>query len=127
MSGKYTIGISDHFDSAHFLKNYPGACSNLHGHTWKVDILISCKELDKIGMSIDFKILKKILKNILSKYDHHLINNIEPFNNINPTAENLSREIYIQLKSQIKKEYPNTKLESVTIWESPKAFAKFEE
>ncbi len=127
MSGKYTIGISDHFDSAHFLKNYPGACSNLHGHTWKVDILISCKELDKIGMSIDFKILKKILKNILSKYDHHLINDIEPFNNINPTAENLSREIYIQLKSQIKKEYPNTKLESVTIWESPKAFAKFEE
>ena len=86
MSGKYTIGISDHFDSAHFLKNYPGACSNLHGHTWKVDILISCKELDKIGMSIDFKILKKILKNILSKYDHHLINDIEPFNNINPTA-----------------------------------------
>lgn len=127
MSGKYTIGISDHFDSAHFLKNYPGACSNLHGHTWKVDILISCKELDKIGMSIDFKIFKKILKNILSKYDHHLINDIEPFNNINPTAENLSREIYIQLKSQIKKEYPNTKLESVTIWESPKAFAKFEE
>lgn len=127
MSGKYTIGISDHFDSAHFLKNYPGACSNVHGHTWKVDILISCKELDKIGMSIDFKILKKILKNILSKYDHHLINDIEPFNNINPTAENLSREIYIQLKSQIKKEYPNTKLESVTIWESPKAFAKFEE
>ena len=127
MSGKYTIGISDHFDSAHFLKNYPGACSNLHGHTWKVDILISCKELDKIGMSIDFKILKKILKNILSKYDHHLINDIEPFNNINPTAENLSREIYIQLKSQIKKEYPNTKIESVTIWESPKAFAKFEE
>ena len=127
MSGKYTIGISDHFDSAHFLKNYPGACSNIHGHTWKVDLLISCEELDKIGMSIDFKILKKILKNILSKYDHHLINNIEPFNNINPTAENLSREIYIQLKSQIKKEYPNTKLESVTIWESPKAFAKFEE
>ena len=127
MSGKYTIGISDHFDSAHFLKNYPGACSNLHGHTWKVDILISCEELDKIGMSIDFKILKKMLKNILNKYDHHLINDIEPFNNINPTAENLSREIYIQLKSQIKKEYTNTKLESVTIWESPKAFAKFEE
>jgi len=127
MSGKYTIGISDHFDSAHFLKNYPGACSNLHGHTWKVDILISCEELDKIGMSIDFKILKKMLKNILNKYDHHLINDIEPFNNINPTAESLSREIYIQLKSQIKKEYPNTKLESVTIWESPKAFAKFEE
>ena len=127
MSGKYTIGISGHFDSAHFLKNYPGACSNLHGHTWKVDIIVSSKKLDEIGMAIDFKILKKLLNNILDKYDHHLINDIEPFKNINPTAENISREIYVQLKTQLEKEYSNAKLESVTVWESQNAFAKFEE
>ncbi len=127
MSGKYTLGISGHFDSAHFLKNYNGACANLHGHTWKVDILVSSEKLDEIGMAIDFKILKKMLNTILDKYDHHLINDIKPFDNINPTAENLSREIYIELKSKISKEYKNAKLESVTVWESPNAFVKFEE
>lgn len=125
MSGKYTLGISDHFDSAHFLKNYNGACANLHGHTWKVDILVSSEKLDEIGMAIDFKILKKMLKSIIEKYDHHLINEIEPFDKINPTAENLSREIYMMLKENLSKEYPNAKLESVTVWESPKAFVTY--
>jgi len=75
------------FDSAHFLKNYKGACSRLHGHCWKLKAVITGNRLNKLGILIDFKDIKEILK----QFDHHEINKFPPFNKINPTAENLSK------------------------------------
>ncbi len=75
---------------AHNLKlNYESKCSNLHGHNWIVTIYCKAKELNENGMVTDFAIIKKMISD---KFDHHYFNEIEPFDNINPTAENMARE-----------------------------------
>ncbi len=121
---KYTIGLSHHFDAAHFLRNYSGKCQNMHGHTWTVDIEIYGSELDGCGMLLDFSNVKKLLADELDKYDHKIINEAETFCKINPTAENLAEEVYKNLKKSMP---DKISLKSVKVWESPRAWAKFEE
>lgn len=122
----YILGISGHFDSAHFLRGYKGKCAQLHGHTWKTDIEISSNELDEIGMAADFKILKNELNHILERFDHKILNDCTPFDILNPTAENLSKEIYERLKDKLRV-IKNVSIKSVTVWESPTAYAKYQE
>lgn len=119
----FELTIRDHFDAAHFLKNYQGKCAKIHGHTWEVEVKIQGKELDQIGMMVDFSILKKNLKEIVEKLDHILINDLLHFQETNPTAENISAYIGNELAGLIKT-YP-VKLFSVTVWESPRAAATY--
>ena len=83
-------------DSSHKLIGYKGNCSNLHGHSWLIEVFIKGKpsQMNKIGILFDFSNIKKIK----DKYDHKFLNEIPPFNKINPTAENICQEIYKQLK-----------------------------
>jgi len=85
-------------DSSHQLVGYDGKCSRIHGHTWFLEIWIEGDntQLDKDGILFDFGKVKEINE----KYDHFFINSIEPFNTINPTAENMVLEIYKDLKKQ---------------------------
>lgn len=122
---KYTVGFSGHFDAAHFLKDYDGECSNIHGHSWRVDICVSSLELDQFGMIVDFKALKEHLNKELKRYDHKLINDIYPFTDINPTAENLAYDIYMAFKKELMS-YTLVTLESVTVWESESCYARYE-
>lgn len=120
----YKIAVKTHFDSAHLIRNHNGRCRNLHGHRWDMEVVFSGGELDEMGMIIDFKDIKKILKEITDKYDHHNLNEIPPFDVINPTAENLSRIIF----QEIKKRTPEAiDLTEVKIWESPDAWVSFSE
>ncbi len=120
---KYILQVQDHFDAAHFLKDYKGKCSMMHGHTWDIILKVSTQTLDNIGMGLDFKSLKEILKSETEKYDHKIINDTAPFTEINPTAENLAREIFMSAQKKIPK---NIKIESVTVWESPQACATYQ-
>ena len=90
----YEIIVEDTFDSAHCLRGYEGPCERLHGHTYKVQACFKFKELQSSGMAIDFKFAKKALKQITDKLDHTMINELEPFKSINPTAENIAK-IYL--------------------------------
>ena len=75
---------------AHFLTlGYESKCTNLHGHNWIVTIHCKAKTLNDYGMVTDFAIIKKMIS---EKFDHHYFNDIEPFDRINPTAENMARE-----------------------------------
>ncbi|MGI6045936.1 MAG: 6-carboxytetrahydropterin synthase QueD [Eggerthellaceae bacterium] len=116
--GHYEVSIKDHFDAAHSLPGYDGQCQYLHGHTWDVELTVVGGSLDKVGLLCDFKMLKDELHAILDNFDHHYINQIPPFNSINPTAENLARIIFYELEGRI----PNTvTLKEVSVWESPYA------
>lgn len=114
--GTYYLTVKDHFDAAHHLYGYPGECKNLHGHTWDVEVTVESPELDEIGIVYDFKNLKADLKAVLSDYDHVLINEVAPFDEISPTAENLARVICERLAKAVD---PRVRVTEVAVWESP--------
>ena len=85
----YEIKIITTFAAAHSLRNYPGNCKNIHGHNWKIEVVMQGNSLDNLGMSIDFRMLKQETESLLQKLDHTYLNDHEPFNTLNPTAENI--------------------------------------
>jgi len=97
----YYLSVSDSFSAAHRLCGYQGACSNLHGHNWKVRVCVKTDKLDDIGMALDFGIIKQILKDILDKFDHAYLNDVSGFETQNPTSENLARHIFERFSEKL--------------------------
>ncbi len=121
----YQLKITSNFASAHNLMHYQGDCENLHGHNWKVDVSVTAKDLDKSGLGIDFKKLKAETKTLLKTLDHKYLNELDPFKNVSPSSENIARYIYQELSRTLNND--NIKVESVTVWESDFARAKYYE
>jgi 6-pyruvoyltetrahydropterin/6-carboxytetrahydropterin synthase len=111
----WILTVRDKFQAAHFLKGYKGKCERIHGHTFQVEIKVEVNELNGAGIGIDFNVIKAKLNEVLP--DHTLLNEIFEFN---PSAENLSRHFYHELK----KYFP---VKSVTVWESADASATYSE
>jgi 6-pyruvoyltetrahydropterin/6-carboxytetrahydropterin synthase len=112
----YELTVRDHFDAAHSLRGYPGECHRLHGHTWDVEVTVAGEALDDIGIVYDFKTLKGDLRTILDDYDHVLLDEVAPFDRLNPTAENLARVVYERLATAVG---PAVTVTEVAVWESP--------
>jgi len=125
MPCQYTLKVVSDFAAAHSLREYKGACQRLHGHNWKVEVEAEANELDEIGIAIDFKTLKKYTKQIISQLDHQYLNEISPFDMLNPTAENISRYFYQELNKLLRNEKAN--VVAVTIWETERASARYTE
>ena len=120
----FELTIHVNFEAAHYINNYPGKCSRLHGHNWKVEVNIYGTHLDELGMLIDFRDLKASVNKIMTKLDHYCLNEIEPFCKINPTAENIAKYIYEQL-GETQEFDQNVKLRSVRVWESLNSAAAY--
>ena len=119
----YHLMIRTHFAAAHNLINYQGDCENLHGHNWRVEVTVSARELDKAGLGIDFKILKKQTNQLLDRLDHKHLNELEPFREVSPSSENICRFLHEQLSQVLNNE--NVHVEKVTVWESENACASY--
>ena len=119
----YKVNVRRHFDAAHGLRGYQGKCESLHGHRWQVVVCVECEELDETGMAFDFTLLKKELDAVLGRFDHRNLNEIRPFDHINPSSENIARTIYHELKTRL----PQAELRYVEAWESPDAWATYTE
>jgi len=113
----YQLSIEEHFDAAHLLRDYHGKCENLHGHRFKVVIRLETIKLQSNGLAYDFALLKQSLRESLARYDHTFLNEISPFDVIEPSCENIASTLYDELLSQFKG-LPVT-LSHVEIWESP--------
>jgi 6-pyruvoyltetrahydropterin/6-carboxytetrahydropterin synthase len=116
----YRLRVEGTFSSAHNLSGYKGKCEELHGHNWRVEITVKSGRLDKIGMVLDFKSLKKRLSACLENMDHKYLNELPYFKKINPTSENIAEYIYKKLRTQV------PLLESVTVWENNTSCATYE-
>ncbi len=114
----YELTVKGHFDAAHALRGYPGECRGLHGHTWDVEATVAGSALDEIGIVYDFKRLKDDLETVLAPYDHVMLNDVPPFDEMNATAENLARVVYERLAAAVD---PGVKVVEVAVWESPVA------
>ena len=113
----YEISVEKHFDAAHALRGYKGKCEALHGHRYRVVARVKASQLDDIGLAYDFTELKKHLNDILSRFDHTCLNDVPPFDKINPSAENIAATIYDELK--IKLAATPLSISCVEVWESP--------
>ena len=116
----YELTVESAFEAAHRIENYPGKCARLHGHNWIVEAIVQGKELNELGILIDFKVLKAELNKILDELDHRYLNELENFAKKNPTAENLAKEIFEKL-SAAEIFVGETKLFAVKVHESPKS------
>lgn len=119
----FEIKIIDEFSSAHRLRGYKGKCENLHGHNWKVEVVIEGENLDETGLLIDFGILRKKLKEVLNKIDHKNLNSIPFFRKNNPTSENIAVYIYKNLIKILKNE--ELRIKEIVVWENEKQSATF--
>ncbi|MFQ5997463.1 MAG: 6-carboxytetrahydropterin synthase QueD [Dehalococcoidales bacterium] len=119
----YEIAVESHFDAAHFLRGYQGKCEAVHGHRFQVVAKISASELDDTGMAYDFTQLKRHLNDILSRFDHTCLNEIPPFDKLNPSSENIATTIYQELKPKLSGT-PVT-ISSIEVWESPQTWVTY--
>lgn len=105
------------FEAAHRLADYPGKCSRLHGHNWKVEVTVVGKGLDKLGMLIDFRELKREVNIVIETLDHYYLNETEAFKDVNPTAENIAKYIFAELQTKLALER-GVSISAVKVWES---------
>lgn len=125
MAARYTLKIITDFASAHTLRDYPGACARMHGHNWKVEVEVTASELDAIGMGVDFRVIKQAARDIAERLDHRYLNDLEPFVQINPTAENLAAYFHQELSAQLNND--TIRVHAVTLWETERACVRYAE
>ena len=115
----YEIAIEDTFDAAHCLRDYDGACSRLHGHTYHVRAAFRFKSLDDSGLALDFRQAKTVLKSALESLDHQYINDLPEFSKQNPTAEAIAKLIFDRIKSKVRQ------IHCVSVRETPTSCASY--
>ena len=113
----YQISVEQHFDAAHFLRGYQGKCEALHGHRFRVVVKITSPVLNNIGLAYDFVELKQHLGDILARFDHTCLNDVPPFDKINPSSENIASTIFEQLQPKLAG--APVSISCVEVWESP--------
>jgi len=119
----YELKIIRTFAAAHQLLMSKTKCENLHGHNWKIEVIIKGSKLDQSGMMIDFGILKKYVDEILDSLDHKFLNELPFFKEKSPSSENIARFIAETLSDKI--ELPDISVSRVTAWESDNACATY--
>jgi 6-pyruvoyltetrahydropterin/6-carboxytetrahydropterin synthase len=125
MIPRYKMKILTDFAAAHYLRDYEGVCSRLHGHNWKVEVQVVASELNHVGMGLDFKDIKDATKKLIAGMDHYNLNDVEPFDKINPTAENIAAFFFKELSKELNSQ--QVKVDSISIWETDRACVTYTE
>ena len=118
----FELVVETDFSAAHNLREYKGQCEKLHGHNWKVQVILKAEKLDKLGMVMDFREVKRVIGEIMNKFDHTYLNELSDFKVLNPTTENLSKILYDELKNTLPLE---VKVSRVTTWETERCGAAY--
>lgn len=109
----FEVSVREHFDAAHYLRGYMGKCENMHGHRYQVMVTVRVQDVDEIGLAYDFAVLKRHLREILGRFDHVCLNDVPPFDRINPSSENIATTIFEELLNR------GLPVSSIQVYESP--------
>ncbi|HUX45703.1 MAG TPA: 6-carboxytetrahydropterin synthase QueD [Terracidiphilus sp.] len=124
----YEVTVEAGFSSGHYLRNYHGKCENPHGHNYKVRVTLSGAELDPSGLLLDFKLLKQVLRPVIDRIDHQMLNDLEPFTVLNPSAENIAKYFYDETNHLLDGvTQGRVRVKDCTIWETDTATATYYE
>jgi len=113
----FEVTVEEKFASGHALRNYHGKCENVHGHNYRVEVTLTGEELDGTGLLVDFVELKKVLNVIIDRMDHRFLNDVPPFDVLNPSAENMARYIFEELETGLAGQAA-AKVSFVRLWET---------
>jgi 6-pyruvoyltetrahydropterin/6-carboxytetrahydropterin synthase len=125
----FEVSVDETFSAGHALRGYHGKCENVHGHNYRVRVILSGENLDSVGLLVDFTVVKQTLRGVIATLDHRFLNDFAPFDTMNPSAENIARHIYDevarQIQPQLDKASGGPSLSSVTVWETDTTFATY--
>jgi 6-pyruvoyltetrahydropterin/6-carboxytetrahydropterin synthase len=114
----FEVSVEQSFAAGHALRNYKGACENVHGHNFKVQITVEGPRLDPTGMLVDFLDVKASMQNVILALDHRFLNDIPPFDMLNPSAENIAEYFYQQMSPNLASAPVPVRIREVKVWET---------
>jgi 6-pyruvoyltetrahydropterin/6-carboxytetrahydropterin synthase len=116
------------FAAAHSIRGHTRGCENLHGHNYRVRVHVEARELDALGMVLDFADLKAMVQEILGPFDHRVINEVPPFDVRNTTAERLSEFVFEEVAARLaaSPDASRVSVARVEVWENDTACAVYE-
>jgi 6-pyruvoyltetrahydropterin/6-carboxytetrahydropterin synthase len=122
----FEVCVENSFSAGHALRGYQGKCENPHGHNYKVRVTLAGDALNNIGLLVDFKELKSVMNQVIDQLDHQYLNDIEPFREENPSAENIARHIYRSIKTGLLMEAGGSiQIKKVKVWETDSSAATY--
>ena len=121
----FEVSVEETFSAGHALRGYKGKCENPHGHNYRVRVNVAGEQLDSIGLLYDFTHLKKILRGLIEGVDHKYLNDLPPFDVINPSAENMAKFFYDETSRQVGQLSHAPRITSITIWETDETSATY--
>jgi 6-pyruvoyltetrahydropterin/6-carboxytetrahydropterin synthase len=114
----FEVSVEQSFAAGHALRNYKGACENVHGHNFKVLVTVEGEKLDNAGMLVDFLDVKASMQNVILALDHRFLNEIPPFDVLNPSAENIAEYFYQQMSPGLASAPVPVRIREVKVWET---------
>jgi 6-pyruvoyltetrahydropterin/6-carboxytetrahydropterin synthase len=121
----FEVSVEETFAAGHALRGYKGKCENLHGHNYRVRVTLEGAKLDSTGLLYDFVHLKQVIQGIIRSLDHKYLNELAPFDVLNPSAENISKYIYDETSKQLIQGANGARISSITVWETDTTFATY--
>jgi 6-pyruvoyltetrahydropterin/6-carboxytetrahydropterin synthase len=122
----FEVSVEDSFAAGHALRGYRGKCENPHGHNYKVRVTLTGDALDNIGLLYDFKDLKTVLNEVIDRLDHKFLNDVEPFQADNPSAENMAKYFYREVSARLRAATNGrVRVKQVKLWETDTTTATY--
>ena len=119
----FEVSVEQTFAAGHALRNYHGKCENVHGHNYKVRITVAGERLDETGLLVDFLEIKRLMGTAIEFLDHRFINDLAPFDEINPSAENIAKYFYDRVQAGI--DANGVRISEVKVWETDTSSAVY--
>lgn len=119
----FEVSVEYTFAAGHALRNYKGKCENVHGHNYRVQVTVEGEKLNEAGLLVDFADLKAAIRSLVDRLDHQFLNDLEPFNQVNPSAENLAKHLSDGIGARI--EGQGARLQAITVWETDTSSATY--
>ena len=119
----FEVSVEYSFAAGHALRNYKGKCENIHGHNYRVQVTVAGDTLNDAGLLVDFSDLKKEIRLLVSRFDHQFLNQVAPFDQLNPSAENLARYISDSIGPELRRQ--GLQVQAFTVWETDTAAATY--
>jgi len=124
----FEVTVERSFAAGHYLRDYKGKCENPHGHNYKIRVTLAGDRLDHAGLLLDFKDLKDVMKETIERLDHQMMNDVEPFTVLNPSAENIARYFYVETSKKVSAvSNQRVRVKEVTVWETDTTTATYRE